>query len=437
MPFSRLDAAAVARALSQIADRPGDLADLFLERREEIELPPTSSAPGFRVWRESGLAVRLLRGGRSWLASRDGTRREIFHDALRSAARAMPRTSYPEPELAETPWEEAPEAPEVLAFPSAVERRLRAHHTDLELALTVRRHRRWVRVVGTQLAGGVERESFYSLRAETGAGTTGFLLTELGSSDAERVARSLVRAHQARDAAVPEARPGVCVLGPAATAVLLHEAVAHALEADTLALLGDPEAALGRRLGSAALNVFDDPQAAPESVRRAADDEGFPAVRRCLLRAGAVEQPLTDIAWARRSEALTAGAGRRGNRHLPPGPRCHHLELAAGELTSQELLADAEGGLYLPAAERGRLDPLSGEFTLRFPYGLRIQNHLRGPAVGPCSLSGPIDEILGSVVAVGRELSSAGAGWCAKGGIKLPVWATAAELRLEGVEIRP
>ncbi len=437
MPFSRLDAAAVARTLSQIADRPGDLADLFLERREEIELPPPDRAPGFRVWRESGLAVRLLRGGQSWLAARDGIGREVFHDALRSAARAMPRASYPEPELAEAPWEEAPRAPEVLAFPPAVERRLRAHRTDLEARLTVRRHRRWVRVVGTQLAGGVEHESFYSLRAETAAGTTGFLLAELGDGDAERVARSLVRATQAREATAPEPRPGTCVLGPAATAVLLHEAVAHALEADTLALLGDPEAAFGRRLGSAELNVFDDPSTAPEGVRRGSDDEGFPVVRRCLLRAGVVEQPLCDTAWARRSEALTAGAGRRGNRHLPPGPRSHHLELAAGELSSQELLAGAEGGLYLPAAERGHLDPLSGEFILRFPYGLRIQDQLRGPTVGPCSLSGPIRELLGSVVAVGREVRSAGAGWCAKGGVKLPVWATVPELRLEGVEIRP
>ena len=436
MPFSDLDSAAVARALSQIADRPGDLADLFLERREEIELPPPSSTPGFRVWRESGLAVRLLRGGRSWLAGRDGLGRESFHDALRSAARAMPRAPYPEPELAERGWE-APAAPEVLGFPSTLERRLRALSADLPLRLTVRRHRRWVRLVGTQLASGLERESFYSLRAETPAGVSGFLFAELGDGAAERVARSLVRAHQAREAPTPEPRARVAVLGFAATAVLLHEAVAHALEADTLALKGDPESALGDRLGSAELNVFDDPQTAPESVRRSADDEGYPVVRRCLLRAGAVEQPLCDTAWAQRSEALTAGAGRRGNRHLPPGPRSTHLELAAGELSSRELLADAGDGLYLPEAERGRLDPLSGEFTLRFPYGLRIEDGMPGATVGPCSLRGPIREILGSVAAVGREVRSAGAGWCAKGGVKLPVWATAAELRLEGVEIRP
>ena len=40
MPFSQLDSAGIARALSQIAERPADLADAFFERSEVIELPP-------------------------------------------------------------------------------------------------------------------------------------------------------------------------------------------------------------------------------------------------------------------------------------------------------------------------------------------------------------------------------------------------------------
>lgn len=436
MPFAHLDAPGITRALSQIADRPADLADLFLERREEIELPPADNAPGLCVWRESGIAVRLLRDNRSWLTGRDGIDRQIFRDALRRTARAMPRASYPEPDLAEEPWREAPSAPEILELPAAVARALRAHRIEAPLRLRVRRHRRWVRVIGTQLASGVERESFYSLQAMLPEARYGCLTTDLGSA-AEQVARSLVRSLRGREAAPPERATGVCVLGPAATAVLLHEAVAHALEADTLALLGHPEAALGSEMGSNLLNVFDDPSTAPPGVRRTADDEGFPVARRCLLRAGRVEQPLCDTAWARRSEIFTAGAGRRGNRHLPPGPRSTHLELAPGELSSQELLSDAEEGLYLPEAERGHLDPLSGQFTLHFPWGLRIQNQVPGPTVGPFSLRAPIRELLHRVTGIGLEVRVAEAGWCAKDGIKLPVWATVPEIRLEGVEIRP
>ncbi len=437
MPFSQLDGAGIARALSQIADRPADLADAFFERTEVIELPTGDEAPGLRVWRESGLAIRLLRDGRTWLAGRDRIDSEIFRNALRSVARAMPRVPYPQPKLDVKPWSEPPEATEVLEFPSAVERALRARHISVPLRLTVCRHRRWVRVIGTQLASGTERESFYSLRVQTPWAQFGRLFGELTPSAADQVAHQLFNLHRAREAASPAAFRGVSVLGAPATAVFLHEAVAHALEADTLAHGGHPETAVGVPMGSDLLNVFDDPSSAPENVRRAADDEGFPVVRRCLLRAGVVEQPLADTAWARRSDVLVAGGGRRSNRHQPPGPRSAHLELVPGKQSLADLLAGAEGGLYLPEAQRGRLDPLTGKFVLYFPYGRRVQNQAPGPPVGPCSLRGRVRDLLENVNGVGSQAQAAGAGWCAKGGMKLPVWATCPELRLEGVEILP
>ncbi len=465
MPLSKLDSAGIARAVSQIAEQPADLSDAFFEHSEVIELPPADSAPGLRVWRESGFAIRLLRDGRTWLAGRDRIDQETFRDALRRVARVMPRVPYPQPEFpragelpglsgtpprarvdgvsrrrqtdAATGGASRPQAPELLEFPSAVDRALRARRMSVPLRLTVSRHRRWVRVIGSHLASGTEYESFYSLRAETPWARFGLLLDELAASAADTVASHLFNLYRARNAAPPAGRRGVSVLGAAATAVLLHEAVSHALEADTLAQGGHPEAAIGVPMGSHLLDVFDDPSSAPESVRRAADDEGFPVVRRCLLRAGVVEQPLADTSWARRSDLLVAGAGRRSNRHQPPQPRSAHLELVPRDASLRELLAGAEGGLYLPEAERGRLDPMTGEFMLFFPYGRLIQNQAPGPPVGPCSLRGSIRDLLERVNGVGSQARVTGAGWCAQGGMKLPVWATCPELRLEGVEIQP
>ncbi len=129
MPFSQLDSAGIARALSQIAEHPADLADAYFERIEAIELPPGDQPPGLRVRRESGLAIRLLRDGQTWLAGRDRIDSEVFRDALRRVARAMPRVPYPQPELVDGgPWREPPQALEVLEFPSAVDRALRARH---------------------------------------------------------------------------------------------------------------------------------------------------------------------------------------------------------------------------------------------------------------------------------------------------------------------
>lgn len=442
-PLLDLDARGIARALSQIADRPGDLADAYFERIEVVELPPESRSPGLRVRREDGLAVRLLRGGSSWLAARDQVDKESFYDALRRAARAMPRASYPLPDIAWPRWSEPVDAAEVQEFPSRFHEALRRHDEGASARLTVRRHRRSLRVVGSEVSTSVEQENFYSLEAESDEGRHGLLVPSLSSEAAgeaaseaaDQLAARIARARRARDASPPAEQTGVLVLGSGATAVLLHEAVAHALEADLLAIDGHPEAAIGVQLGSDLLDLFDDPSEAPEGVRRRADDEGFPVVRRCLLRGGTVEQPLADALWAHKSELLVAGAGRRGSRHDAPGPRSSHLQLMAGE--SGDLFADADGGIYFPEAERGRLDPASGVFTLVFPWGRRIQNQAPGPPVGRATLRAHVSDLLQAVRGVGKDVRAAGAGWCAKDGVLLPVWATSPEIRLEGLEIGP
>jgi predicted Zn-dependent protease len=436
MPFSSLDAAAVARTLSQIAEQSEDIVDAYFERREEAEVPPAGEGSGLRIWREEGFAIRLTRGGQTWLASRDAIEPKAFTEALRQVARALPAATYPEPPLRVAPIEELPSAPELLAFPGLVARALRNHHVGFHLRLSVRRHRRWVQVVGPRLVPDAENESFYSASGESSWGRYGVLLDRLDGETANALAAALVAHFRARHAPPPLATTqGIAILGPSAVAVLLHEAVAHALEADTLALGGNPEAAVGVAMGATTLDVLDDPGAAPERVRRTTDDEGSPVVRRWLLRGGLVEQPLADAMWAHTSAVLIPGAGRRGGRHMPPGPRSSHLEILPGGTSEGDLLSQAEGGLVFSEATRGRLDPLSGEFSLSLPFGRRIRRGIAAEVVGPCAIRGRVSEILSRVTAVGEEVRAAGAGWCAKGGQKLPVWATAPSLRLEGVEI--
>jgi predicted Zn-dependent protease len=437
MPFASLDTAAVARTLSQIAEQPEDIVDAFFERREEAEVPPAGEAGGLRVWREEGFAIRLTRGSQTWLASRDAIEPKTFAEALRQVARALPAATYPEPPLRVAPFEELPAAPELQAFPGIVERELRAHHVGFHLRLSVRRHRRWIQVVGPRLVPAPESEVFYSCAAESSWGRYGALFDQLDGDAAGGFAAALVAHFRARHAPPPLPAQCVVVLEPAAVAVLLHEAVAHALEADTLALGGNPEAAVGVAMASPQLDVLDDPSTAAEGVRRTTDDEGSPVLRRWLLRGGVVEQPLADAMWAHTSAVLLAGAGRRGGRHMPPSPRSSHLEILPGAAGESDLVAEAEGGFQFAEAARGSLDALTGEFVLSLPFGQRIRRGAPAEMVGPCVLRGRVAELLSRVTAIGAETRRAGAGWCAKGGQKLAVWATAPSLRLEGVEIAP
>ena len=437
MPFTTLETASLARCLALTADRDGDVIEAFFERSEVVELPGGPETPGFRVSTEEGFAVRLVREGRCWLASHDGFSPRSFVEALRQVARALPRAPYTLPRIEVAPAEPIAAA-ELLQFPASVTRAIREQLMAFPVELRVSRHRRWSQVVGPRFVPRAEEECYYSLVAEMPWGRYGTLLAQLDLSAARGVAAALVRSFQARDAAPLEEPSRVSVvLAPEVAAVLLHEAVAHALEADTLALGGNPAAAVGVRLGSRGIDVLDDPGSGPPAVRKATDDEGQAVHRRWLLRDGVVEQPLADTLWARDTPALSPGAARRASRHQPPVPRSTHLELLAGARSVAELLAAADGGLYLPDVSRGRLDPMTGRFELRLPFARRIEGGQPGSWIGPCRLEGHITDLLGSISGVGDRQESAGAGWCAKGGQRLPVWATVPTVLMDTVSVAP
>lgn len=436
MPFRDLDTPAIARSLSRVADREGDLADAFFERQEILEQPDSDEPAGLRVWQEEGFALRLIREGAAWMASSDQIDSNSFARALRQITRVAPTASSPLTKF-EIRAFEPPEAPAPFQrFPSQVTRAIRRRLAAFPVRMKLRLYRRWVRVVGIDLAPNQEHETFYSFEAEMPWGRHGALLSRIDEGTADQVATSLTMLFRARQASPVRSGPRAVVLGPGACAVLLHEAVAHALETDTLAMGGRIEAAIGVPVGSELLNVLDNPEGGPEPVSRRTDDEGTQVCRRWLLRGGVVEQLLADRLTAHDSPDLMAGAGRRGHRHVPPVPRSSHLELLAGDASLDDLLADSEDGLFLPEASRGNLDPISGEFTLWVPYGRTIHAGKAAELTAPCLLKGRVSEILGAVSAIGSDSQSAGAGWCAKGGIKMPVWATAPALRLEKVEVR-
>ena len=435
VPLSGLDSTAIARCLSQMADHADDLVDAYFERLEEVEYPAADEEPGIRVRREEGFAIRLVRDGRTWLAARDRIAATEFGEAMRQVARALPSAPYPEPALDRGPFPALEDTSGLARFPISVTRAIRRQLAAFPMRLRVRRHRRWIRVIGTQLAPEPQSESFYSYDVDLPWGRYGALTPDLSTAAVERLATSLTTLFRAQEA--PRVEPDECcvVLGPHAAAVLLHEVVAHALETDTLMMGGRVESALGLQLGGPLLNVLDDPTNAPESVRRNSDDEGMIAVRRWLLREGIVEQPLADLFAAHHSRALMPGAARRGNRHRSPAPRSTHLELLPGESSMDDLLSEADGGLYFQEVSSGQLDPLSGRFTLFTPYGRRINGGSLGDLVGPCRLSGTVSGLLSGLDAVGRDSESAGAGWCAKNGLKLPVWAASPAMRIRSAEV--
>lgn len=428
-----LDLVAVSRSLSQLIELKDDLVDAFLERLEVVEVPPASRGAGAVVRREEGFAIRMARGDQTWMAGADSLAPTELLAALRQVARSWPQAAYPAPRLQPPAWPEAGPGRDQLRFPSALHRALRRRMVAFPLEICVRRHRRWVQVVGPQLIPDAESETYFSVDLAAPWGRRGLLATTLSEATVDELADGLSTAFEVREAASPDCGTASIALSPQATAVFLHEAVSHALEADTLAASGRIESAVGLAMGPSGLSVLDDPASAPVGVRRATDDEGRPVERRWLLRSGVVEQPLADAYWAQQSSALLPGAGRRGGRMDPPSPRSTHLMLLAGEAERGEVLVGE--GLWVPQVARGRLIVESGICRLRVPYGFRFHDGDLGEAIGPFTLEGHLGELLESIEAIGTEVVATGAGWCAKGRQRLPVWATTPSIRLSRARV--
>ncbi len=76
-----------------------------------------------------------------------------------------------------------------------------------------------------------------------------------------------------------------------------------------------------------------------------------------------------------------------------------------------------------------------GEVVLYAPGGRYIRGGELAESCGPLRLRSRVPELLAAVAAIGADPQPAGAGWCAKGGQRRAVWATAPSLVLAAMEI--
>ena len=213
VPLSGIDTASIARSLAQVADRDGDHVDAYFERCEEVTLLPEGQSPGIQVREEEGLALRLVRGGSSWIAARDRIDAASFKSALRQVSRASPAAFYPLPEMSIGRVFQATEVPELFAFSELLDRAILELHSAFPYQLTVLRHRRWSQVIGCQFAAGPQREFFYSCAVELPWAHYGHVLPELNEVAAQRLAIGVQALFKASTAPPTEPWEGKVVLG--------------------------------------------------------------------------------------------------------------------------------------------------------------------------------------------------------------------------------
>jgi PmbA/TldA metallopeptidase C-terminal domain len=228
--------------------------------------------------------------------------------------------------------------------------------------------------------------------------------------------------------------PASVVLAPAAAAVLLHELLGHPLEGDLLLRGASPWAGkLGRRIFDLDLDLDDDPtlDCLPGSFTR--DDEGSPAVRRPLLRAGVLVGALADRTCAA-ALGVPPGNARRSTVHTPPTPRMSNL-VARAAANAAELPREA-ARLEVTSLRAGRLEPHLGVITLLVRSAFALHRGERTRPLAPFTLAASVDALRNGLVAAGGPaLPSAEPGWCSKDGAVVATGAIAPSLLLAGLEV--
>ncbi len=159
----------------------------------------------------------------------------------------------------------------------------------------------------------------------------------------------------------------------------------------------------GEAIGSPLVTIVDDPTQPARAGSRPFDGEGVAARRNVLFQEGRFEGFLFDCYTARRMDARTTGSAQRGVSSLPePGPA--NLIFEPGDTPAEDIVADTNEGLLVTALMGFGFNPTTGDYS-RGVGGFWIENGAIAYPVAEANISGDVASMLGSVDAVGSDLT--------------------------------
>ncbi|MBI5744465.1 MAG: TldD/PmbA family protein [Elusimicrobia bacterium] len=210
---------------------------------------------------------------------------------------------------------------------------------------------------------------------------------------------------------------GLCnvVLDPALGGVFTHEAFGHFSEADIIENMPELRGKmhLGARLGSGAVNIYDDPTLPHQLGFYKYDDEGVPARRVELMKEGVLCGRLHSRRTAAAFGDQPTGHCVAEDYRYAPIVRMGTIMIAPDPgMNLEKLLAKLGDGLYLCGAKGGQT---SGEnFTFGAGYGFEVKGGKAGPMVRDINIIGNLFTTLKNISAVGDEIHLSERGGCGK-----------------------
>ena len=164
---------------------------------------------------------------------------------------------------------------------------------------------------------------------------------------------------------------------------------------------------VGQQVGSELFTLVDDGTITIGPAASPFDDEGVPTGRTELFTRGTLNGFLHNTYTAARTggDTRSTGNAKRGGYKSTPGVGTSNFYLDAGELSFDELLVKAEGGVLIQdvSGVHSGANPISGEFSVG-ATGLRIAGGALGEPLREMTVASTLPEMLAGITGVGSDL---------------------------------
>ena len=212
------------------------------------------------------------------------------------------------------------------------------------------------------------------------------------------------------------------VLDPVLAGVFVHEAFGHLSEAD---FVYENERlrqimVLGKKFGSAELNIVDTATIPGLRGSYKYDDEGVPATKTYLIREGKLVGRLHSRETAAKMKEEPTGNARAINYRYPPIVRMTNTYIEPGAASFDDIIGDIKEGVYAKNWYGGTTS--MEMFTFSAGEAYMIRNGKLAEMLRPVVLTGNVFTTLHNIDAIGNDLEMNQGGGCGKGEqVPLPV----------------
>ena len=221
----------------------------------------------------------------------------------------------------------------------------------------------------------------------------------------------------------PQAGEMPIVLAAGPSAILLHEAIGHGMEADfnrkRISIYADK---MNKRIASEQVTITDDGTVPGARGSINVDDEGNPTERTVLVQDGMLRSYLHDELSSAHFGIGSTGSGRRQSFRHAPLPRMRTTAMENGPHDPQEIIKSVDKGLYCVSFSNGSVHIGGGDFAFYMKHGFLIEGGKLTRPIKDVNIIGNGPEALERIDMVGNDTLLDEGGWtCGKDGQSVPV----------------